>query len=119
AIDTAAHKRFAEAYQQRYKDYPRLGSVVGYSTIKALAAGLKAAGSADTEKLVNAMQGLEFETPFGAARFRAIDHQSTMGAYVGRIAVQSGKGVMQQIRYADGAKHLPGDDQVRQLRPKP
>ncbi|NCZ60678.1 MAG: hypothetical protein EBX71_11200, partial [Betaproteobacteria bacterium] len=70
SADPAAHKRFAEAYQQRYKDYPRLGSVVGYSTIKALAAGLKAAGSADTEKLVNAMQGLEFETPFGAARFR-------------------------------------------------
>jgi hypothetical protein len=26
---------------------------------------------------------------------------------------------MQQFRYADGAKHLPSDDQVRQLRPKP
>jgi branched-chain amino acid transport system substrate-binding protein len=92
---------------------------VGYSTIKALAAGFKAAGSVDTEKLVAAFQGLEFDTPFGPARFRAIDHQSTMGAYVGRIGVQAGKGVMQQIRYADGAKHLPSDEQVRQLRPKP
>jgi branched-chain amino acid transport system substrate-binding protein len=119
AIESAAHKQFAEAYQRRYKDYPRLGSVVGYSTIKALAAGFKAAGSVDTEKLVAAFQGLEFETPFGAAKFRAIDHQSTMGAYVGRIGLQAGKGVMQQFRYADGAKHLPSDDQVRQLRPKP
>jgi branched-chain amino acid transport system substrate-binding protein len=42
-----------------------------------------------------------------------------MGAYVGRIGLQAGKGVMQQFRYADGAKHLPSDDQVRQLRPKP
>jgi len=88
AIESAAHKQFAEAYQRRYKDYPRLGSVVGYSTIKALAAGFKAAGSVDTEKLVAAFQGLEFETPFGAAKFRAIDHQSTMGAYVGRIGLQ-------------------------------
>ena len=119
AIESPAHKRFLEAYQNRYKDYPRLGSVVGYSTIKALAAGFKAAGSVDTEKLVAAFQGLEFETPFGAAKFRAIDHQSTMGAYVGRIGLQAGKGVMQQFRYADGAKHLPSDDQVRQLRPKP
>ena len=119
AIESAAHKQFAEAYQRRYKDYPRLGSVVGYSTIKALAAGFKAAGSVDTEKLVAAFQGLEFETPFGAAKFRAIDHQSTMGAFVGRIGLQAGKGVMQQFRYADGAKHLPSDDQVRQLRPKP
>lgn len=119
AIDTLAHKRFLEAYQKRYKDYPRLGSVVGYSTIKALAAGFKAAGTVETEKLVAAFQGLEFDTPFGPARFRAIDHQSTMGAYVGKIALQSGKGVMQQFRYADGAKHLPSDDEVRQLRPKP
>jgi len=119
AIDTPAHKRFLEAYQKRYKDYPRLGSVVGYSTIKALGAGFKAAGTVETEKLVAAFQGLEFDTPFGPARFRAIDHQSTMGAYVGKIALQSGKGVMQQFRYADGAKHLPSDDEVRQLRPKP
>ena len=41
AIDTAEHKRFRNAYQARFNDYPRLGSVVGYSAVIAAAAALK------------------------------------------------------------------------------
>ena len=117
AIDTAEHKRFRDAYQAKFKEYPRLGSVVGYSAIKAAAAALRKAGSTDTEKLVAAMNGLAFDTPFGRVTFRAIDHQSTMGAYVGRTAVKDGKGVMVDWRYADGRDYLPSDDTVKRLRP--
>ena len=31
-IKTPEHKTFLAAYQAKYKDYPRLGSIVGYST---------------------------------------------------------------------------------------
>ena len=117
AIDTAAHKRFRDAYQAKFKDYPRLGSVVGYSTIKAAAAAIAKAGSTDTEKLIAAMSGLAFESPFGPISFRALDHQSTMGAYVGRTAVKDGKGVMTGWRYADGRDFLPSDAAVKRLRP--
>jgi branched-chain amino acid transport system substrate-binding protein len=117
AIDTPEHRRFRDAYQKKFNDYPRLGSVVGYTTVKAAAAALAKAGSTDTEKLVAAMSGLVVESPFGKISFRAIDHQSTMGAYVGRTAVKDGKGVMVDWRYADGAKYLPSDDIVRKMRP--
>ena len=62
------------------------------------------------------MNGLVFETPFGKVSFRALDHQSTMGAYVGRTAVKDGKGVMVDWRYADGANYLPSDDTVKRMR---
>jgi branched-chain amino acid transport system substrate-binding protein len=117
AIDTPVHKRFRDAYQAKFGDYPRLGSVVGYSTVKAAAAALAKARSTDTEKLVAAMKNLDVETPFGKITFRALDHQSTMGAYVGRTAVKDGKGVMVDWRYADGKDFLPDDDAVRRLRP--
>jgi len=117
AIDTAEHKRFRDAYQAKFKDYPRLGSVVGYSAVKAAAAAIRKAGSTDTEKMVAAMKGLAFESPFGRITFRALDHQSTMGAYVGRTAVRDGKGVMVDARYADGKDYLPSDDTVKRLRP--
>jgi branched-chain amino acid transport system substrate-binding protein len=117
AIDTPAHKRFRDAYQAKFGDYPRLGSVVGYSTVKAAAAAIAKARSTDTEKVVAAMRNLDVETPFGKITFRAIDHQSTMGAYVGRTAVKDGKGVMVDWRYADGKDFLPDDDAVRRLRP--
>jgi branched-chain amino acid transport system substrate-binding protein len=117
AIDTPAHKRFLDAYQKRWNDYPRLGSIVGYSTIMTAVAAMKQAGSLNSEKLVAAMKNLKVATPFGEITYRALDHQSTMGAYVGRIGVKDGKGVMTSWRYADGAKFLPPDAEVKKLRP--
>jgi branched-chain amino acid transport system substrate-binding protein len=117
AIETPEHKRFRDAYQAKFNDYPRLGSVVGYSAVKSAAAALARAGSTDTEKLVAAMQDLTLETPFGAVTYRAIDHQSTMGAYVGRTDLRDGKGIMVDWHYANGKDYLPPDDVVRRLRP--
>jgi len=63
------------------------------------------------------MKGLQVETPFGRIAYRALDHQSTMGAYVGRLGVHDGKGVMTSFRYVDGATVQPSDAEVRKLRP--
>lgn len=116
SIQTPDHKAFLTAYQARYKDYPRLGSVVGYTMIHALAAGMRKAGSTDTEKLIAAFRGLSFDSPYGKLSFRAIDHQSTMGAFVGRTRNDQGKGVMVDARYQDGAVFQPTNDEVRKLR---
>jgi len=118
AIATPEHKKFIAAYQAKFNDYPRLGSVVGYSAVIAAAAALKKAGSTDPEKVVAALSGLTFGTPFGSVTFRPIDHQSTMGAYVGRTAVKDGKGVMVDWKYADGKDYQPADAVVKTMRPK-
>ena len=116
SINTPEHKAFLSAYQARFKDYPRLGSVVGYTMIHALAAGMRKAGSTDTEKLITAFRGLSFDSPYGKLSFRAMDHQSTMGAFVGRTRNEQGKGVMVDARYQDGAAFQPSNDDVRKLR---
>ena len=115
-IQTPEHKAFFLAYHGRYKDYPRLGSVVGYSTIQSIAQGIRKAGSADTEKLVVAFRGLQVVTPFGKITYRALDHQSTMGAFIGKTRNEKGKGVMVDYRYLDGANYQPSDDEVKKLR---
>lgn len=117
AINTPEHTTFLNAYRARYNDYPRLGTIVGYNAILSLAAGMKKAGSTDTEALVQAFKGLEVQTPFGPIVYRGIDHQSTMGAYVGTLGIQDGKGIMTDFRYVDGATVQPTDEQVRQWRP--
>ncbi|MCC6776780.1 MAG: ABC transporter substrate-binding protein [Hyphomicrobiales bacterium] len=117
AIDTPTHKAFVTAYQKRWNDYPRLGSVVGYDTMKSLAAGIAKAGSTDTEKLITAFRGLKLESPFGPFEYRAIDQQATVGAYVGKIALKDGKGTMSDFKYVDGATVLPSDEEVRKMRP--
>src|SRR5712692_8670392 len=79
-IQTPEHARFLDVYRKRWNDYPRVGSVVGYSALHAVAEGLRKAGSTDPEKLARALRGLQMESPFGSITWRAIDHQSTMGA---------------------------------------
>jgi branched-chain amino acid transport system substrate-binding protein len=116
-IKTPAHKAFLDAYQKKYNDYPRLGSIVGYVTIKSAAAGIAKAKSADTEKLVAAFADLKVDSPFGPFHYRASDHQATMGAYVGKLALEDGKGTMSDFKYVDGASVLPGDAEVKKLRP--
>jgi branched-chain amino acid transport system substrate-binding protein len=117
AINSPEHKAFVAAYQKRYNDYPRLGSVVGYVTIKSLAAGIAKAGSTDTEKLVAAFRGLKVDSPLGPFVFRASDHQATMGAYVGKIGLKGNIGTMVDFKYVDGASVLPSDAEVKKLRP--
>ena len=117
AIEDEAHKKFVGAYQAKWDDYPRVGSLVGYNTMLSIAAALNKAGSTDTEALVEAFKGLELDTPVGPITYRALDHQSTMGAYVGTTAVKDGKGVMVDWTYKDGADYLPSDDEVRAMRP--
>lgn len=116
-IDTPLHARFADAYVRKYNEPPQSGSVVGYTMIVAIAEGVRKAQSTDSEKLVDAMRGLQFATPMGPAAFRAIDQQLTLGTYVGVLDQQGGNGYMTNWRYADGTRYLPDEAYVRRRRP--
>jgi branched-chain amino acid transport system substrate-binding protein len=117
-IDKPEHKAFLAAYQNAFNDYPRAGSLSGYTTIQAVAAALTKAGATDPEALIKALDGLTIESPLGPITMRAIDHQSTLGMYVGKIAVKNGKGTMEDISYRDGAGYLPADEEVKRRRPQ-
>ncbi len=116
-IDSREHASFAANYLRRYSENPKLGSVVGYATMQAIFAAINKAKSVDNEKLVVAMRGLKFSSPFGPVEFRALDQQSTMGAYVGKLDLRAGKGTMVEWRYADGKNYLPTDAYVKARRP--
>jgi branched-chain amino acid transport system substrate-binding protein len=116
-VKTPEHTAFFDAYKTRFGEAPKVGSVVGYAAFQAVAAALNKAGSAEPEKVVEALKGLTFTSPFGKTVFRAADHQATMGAFVGKTAVVGGRGVMTDWRYADGADYLPTEAEAAKLRP--
>jgi len=116
-INTPGHQKFVQAYQKRYNEAPRLGSVVGYTTFIAIAEAIKRAGSTDTEKLVRAFRGLKVNSVFGPITFRALDQQSTLGAFVGKLDLNGERGVMADWHYADGKDYMPPDAVVRKRRP--
>ena len=116
AVKAPAQVAFVNAYRKRYNDYPRLSSLVGYTMMKSIAAGIKKAGSVNSEKLVAAFDGLSFNSPYGTQHFRSIDHQSTLGVFVGPLGLRNGHGVMTSFKYIPGEKLLPPNSVVRKLR---
>nr|WP_243389834.1 ABC transporter substrate-binding protein [Arboricoccus pini] len=117
-ITTPEHAAFLKAYEDRYHEPPRLGSIVGYTLMKSAAAIIAKAKDTDTESLVEAASGIGLDSPFGPIVFRAADHQSTLGAFVGTTAVKDGKGVMVNTVYKAGGDFLPSEAEAASLRPK-
>jgi len=111
-IRTTQHEAFLKAYTDRFKDSPNIGALIGYINTVMLAKAIEKAGSTKTDDLIKATEHLSADTPVGNIAFRAIDHQSTMGAYIGKLAVRDGQGVMTDWRYVDGADYQPHDTEV-------
>lgn len=117
SYDAPAHTAFRDAYQARWDEHPMMGSVVGYGAMQSVAAILEKAESLETEALTAAAEGIGHDTPFGPITYRAADHQSTMGAFVGRTAVEDGAPRMVDYRYVDGAEVLPPPEEAAARRP--
>lgn len=92
--EDGANKVFVDAYQARFNETPKLGSLVGYMTAATVAAAIQKAGSTEGEAIRQAFEGLGVATPVGDITFREIDNQATMGAFIGTTALKDGAGVM-------------------------
>ena len=114
---SGSNKDFVDSYQARWNNHPGIGSLVGYMTVQSVVAVLEKAGSTDSEAIRVAFADLGVETPVGPITFRAIDHQSTMGAFVGKTTLRDGGGVMVDWSYKKGSDYLPSDAEVMKLRP--
>lgn len=117
-IEAPAHKEFVARFNKKFDRHPVLGSLVGYITYLSIFEAIRQAGSTDTDRLVAAFRGLRVDTPIGPIAFRAVDGQSTMGAWVGttRIDPRRGVGVMVNHEYVPGDRVLPSDEEVKRMR---
>lgn len=118
AIDTPEHNAFRKAYEARWNESLKMGSMVGYNMMLSIAAVLKEAKSTDTNALIAAMKDITHDTPMGPITYRDADHQATMGSWVGKTDVVDGKGQMTNWRYIDGANVLPPPEDAKAMRPK-
>ena len=115
-IEDAPHKAFVDAYQAKYSDTPRLGSLLGYQLMYMIRDMLAKAGSTDTEAMIAALEGLQIDTVAGPVAMRAADNQATMGAWVGKLTVHEGKGRMVDWKYYDGGPFMHTEDAVKAAR---
>jgi branched-chain amino acid transport system substrate-binding protein len=68
-------------HMKRFNAPPDFFTAGGFAAASAVVAALRKVPGADTEKLIAAMEGMEFETPKGKMAFRKEDHQAMQAMY--------------------------------------
>jgi branched-chain amino acid transport system substrate-binding protein len=72
-------------HMKRFNAPPDFFTAGGFAAASAVVTALKKAPSGDTEKLIAAMEGMDFDTPKGRMTFRKDDHQAMQSMYHFRI----------------------------------
>ncbi|MDO8978253.1 MAG: substrate-binding domain-containing protein [Afipia sp.] len=74
-------------HQKRFNAPPDFFTAGGFAAAMAAVTAVQKAKSTDTEKLITAMEGMEFDTPKGKMMFRKEDHQALQSMYHFRVKV--------------------------------
>jgi branched-chain amino acid transport system substrate-binding protein len=77
-----------KTHQERFGSPPDFFTAGGMASGIAVVEAIKKAGGTDTEDLIAAMEGMEWETPKGKMKFRAEDHQALQSMYHFKIRVE-------------------------------
>ena len=101
---------------RRYKVPPDSFTASGFSSVAAILAGLRKAGTTETEKLIAAMEGMEFETPKGKLVFRKEDHQALQPMYILRMKKGPGADAWDLV---DLVREIPASELPLPLTVKP
>jgi branched-chain amino acid transport system substrate-binding protein len=85
AIKDPRSKGFVEKHYKKVGFWPSYGAMNEYLIMYALKAAIEKVGAVDTEKIINAMEGMVLDTFVGKIPIRAYDHQAMMPNWDGII----------------------------------
>src|SRR5262245_41509070 len=116
--DAQANRDFVAKYKAKTGDLPPSGAAFAYTATQFLAAAIKKAKSAETEKVVEALEGLTIESVHGPLTIRGYDHQSNKGQFFGRLKKTPEHPflIIGDLQYVGGEKTMRTLDEVKALR---
>lgn len=85
SLDSAENKKFLADFEAAYKAQPDLYGADSYGVLFFYKAAVEKAKSVDTDKLREAMRGIQWATPQGLKTMRAGDHQAMQDMYAARV----------------------------------
>ena len=86
--DNPVNDWFVKEHYARYNEPPDFFTCGGFAAASAVVKGITMAGGTDTEKLINAMEGMVFMTPKGTMIFRKDDHQALQNMFAFELGVK-------------------------------
>lgn len=118
--DTKANKEFVEDFKSSYNRYPAVGALYGYTAAKFIIEGFKKAGEVDTEKFIDALEGMSVDSPVGQLTLRAYDHQVMFPMFMGKTAKDPAFDflIAEDITKIPGEKVVPSVESIKKARNK-
>jgi branched-chain amino acid transport system substrate-binding protein len=116
--NTPENKAFTDEFRKMYKRYPGSTALYGYITGAFIVKAYQKAKSVNTEKFIDALEGLSIESPIGKLEMRACDHQVTLPMYYGVTKKVAGYDFLigSDIVTVPGKDYLPSCEQMTKLR---
>jgi branched-chain amino acid transport system substrate-binding protein len=117
--DTPANQAFVKEFRAAYNRYPKMGALYAYVTAQYIAEGFKKAGKIDKEKFIDAIEGMQIDSPVGKLEIRKCDHQLTLPMYFGVTKKDPKYGdflIAADIQTIPAKDYLPTCEEVLQLR---
>ena len=84
-IDSTENRKFVAEFEAAAKTKPDLYGADSYGVLFFYKAAVEKARSVETDKLRDAMRGLQWATPQGSKTLRAADHQAMQDMYAVRV----------------------------------
>ena len=84
-LDNPANKKFVADFQKAYNKLPDLYGADSYGLLYFYKAAVEKAKSTETDKVRTAMNDLTWQTPQGAKKMRAGDHQAMQDMFAVRV----------------------------------
>jgi branched-chain amino acid transport system substrate-binding protein len=116
--DTPENKAFVEEFKKAFDREPKVGALYGYIAAQLIAGGYEKAGDMDVEKFIDAVEGMQVDSPVGPVVLRACDHQAMLPLYMGVTKKEAGYDflIASDIVTISGEDAMPSCESIEKAR---
>ena len=121
ALNNPQAKSFIERYKTRTGEYPSAWSILAYDGLMALRKAVDKAKSLETEKVIESLEGLNWDSLRGPLHIRPQDHQASGGLFFGTTFKDPKYSfyIMKEMVYIPGNDLWHSLEEIKALRKAP
>jgi branched-chain amino acid transport system substrate-binding protein len=118
ALNNLQTKDFVEKYKSRTGEYPSAWAITAYDGLMALKKAVEKAKGIETEKVINALEGIKWDSLRGPLTIRPLDHMANCGIYFGVTYKDPNYSfyIMKDVYYVPGQEVWHSADEINSMR---
>ncbi|MBI3075748.1 MAG: ABC transporter substrate-binding protein [Deltaproteobacteria bacterium] len=117
-MDNPLNRAFVADFKKKHGREPRTASYFISITLEFLTEAIRRAGTIETEKVIEKLEGMALETAVGKVTLRPGDHQGTTPHWMGKVQYDGrlGYGVLTSLVQVPAEQFLPGPAELQRIR---